>query len=63
MFSSNPALSAMEHPVYDVWVIGCKNEAVPAVKTLSEVEKDIMVNLVVNQDATQENEQILNLED
>ena len=63
MFSSNPALSAMEHPVYDVWVIGCKNEAVPAVKTLSEVEKDIMVNLVVNQDVTQENEQILNLED
>lgn len=63
MFSSNPALSAMEHPVYDVWVIGCKNEAVPAVKTLSEGEKDIMVNLVVNQDATQENEQILNLED
>ena len=25
MFSSNPALSAMEHPAYDVWVIGCKN--------------------------------------
>lgn len=25
MFSSNPALSAMEHAEYDVWVIGCKN--------------------------------------
>lgn len=25
MFSSNPALSAMEHATYDVWVIGCKN--------------------------------------
>lgn len=24
MFSSNPALSAMEHATYDVWVIGCK---------------------------------------
>ena len=24
MFSSNPALSAMEHAAYDVWVIGCK---------------------------------------
>ena len=23
MFSSNPALSAMEHPVYDVWVLEC----------------------------------------
>ena len=25
MFASSPALSAMEHPVYDVWVIDCKN--------------------------------------
>ena len=24
MFASSPALSAMEHPVYDVWVIDCK---------------------------------------
>ncbi len=23
MFSSSPALSAMEHPVYDVWVVDC----------------------------------------
>jgi hypothetical protein len=23
MFASSPALSAMEHPVYDVWVLGC----------------------------------------
>jgi hypothetical protein len=23
MFASSPALSAMEHPVYDVWVIDC----------------------------------------
>ncbi len=23
MFSSNPALSSMEHPVYDIWVIDC----------------------------------------
>jgi len=27
MFASSPALSALEHPVYDVWVIGCKNAA------------------------------------
>ena len=25
MFASSPALSAMEHPVYDVWVVDCKN--------------------------------------
>ena len=24
MFASSPALSAMEHPVYDVWVIDCR---------------------------------------
>lgn len=24
MFASNPALSALEHPIYDVWVLDCK---------------------------------------
>jgi hypothetical protein len=24
MFASSPALNALEHPVYDVWVLGCK---------------------------------------
>lgn len=24
MFASSPALSAMEHPVYDVWVLDCE---------------------------------------
>ena len=23
MFASSPALSAMEHPIYDVWVVNC----------------------------------------
>jgi hypothetical protein len=23
MFASSPALSALEHPVYDIWVVGC----------------------------------------
>jgi hypothetical protein len=27
MFSSSPSLSAMQHPVYDVWVISCKNKS------------------------------------
>lgn len=26
MFASSPSLSAMEHPVYDVWVIDCQNQ-------------------------------------
>jgi hypothetical protein len=29
MFASSPALSAMEHPVYDIWVTGCKSAATP----------------------------------
>ena len=24
MFASSPAIAAMQHPVYDVWVLGCK---------------------------------------
>ena len=27
MFASSPGLSALEHPVYDVWVISCKTSA------------------------------------
>jgi hypothetical protein len=27
MFASSPALSALHHPVYDVWVIDCKSAA------------------------------------
>ena len=29
MFASSPALSALEHPVYDVWVIDCKISTPP----------------------------------
>lgn len=27
MFASSPALSALEHPVYDVWVIDCRTSS------------------------------------
>ena len=33
MFASSPALSAMEHPVYDVWVLDCKNASSAASET------------------------------
>ncbi len=26
MFSSSPALSAMEHPIYDLWVLSCASK-------------------------------------
>jgi hypothetical protein len=29
MFASSPALSAMEHPVYDIWVVDCKIPGAP----------------------------------
>ena len=32
MFATSPALSAMDHPVYDVWVIDCKSPNEPKVK-------------------------------
>ena len=25
MFASSPALSALEHPVYDIWVLDCED--------------------------------------
>jgi len=28
MFASSPALNALEHPVYDVWVIDCKTQVI-----------------------------------
>lgn len=30
MFASRPAISALDHRVYDVWVIGCNAEEPPA---------------------------------
>lgn len=30
MFASSPSVSAMQHPVYDVWVIDCKKSATAA---------------------------------
>ncbi len=34
MFSSNPALSGMEHPVYDIWVVECKNKNAAVIKPI-----------------------------
>ena len=43
MFSSNPALSAMEHPVYDIWVLGCEQEIkdIPEGAMIASDETDI----------------------
>jgi hypothetical protein len=31
MFASSPGLHAVEHPIYDVWLMDCKNPVVAAV--------------------------------
>ena len=47
MFSSNPALSGMEHPVYDIWVVECKDkDVVPVQPIVSNVDiSDEEVNI------------------
>jgi hypothetical protein len=37
MFASTPALHALEHPVYDVWVITCRTDAPPPAPPVPEV--------------------------
>ncbi|QQG37336.1 MAG: DUF2155 domain-containing protein [Micavibrio aeruginosavorus] len=42
MFASSPALSAMDHPIYDVWVLDCmekKTEEAEAERRKAEEEK------------------------
>ena len=36
MFASSPAISALEHPVYDVWVVDCKKASSSASETAPE---------------------------
>ncbi|MDX1576536.1 MAG: DUF2155 domain-containing protein [Kiloniellales bacterium] len=36
MFASSPAVSALEHPVYDVWVIDCRAEQTAAEQPAGE---------------------------
>jgi hypothetical protein len=38
MFASSPSVSAMEHPVYDVWVIDCRTIAPPKVGAAGAAE-------------------------
>jgi hypothetical protein len=39
MFASSPALSAMEHPVYDLWVLDCENKDTAEVQEPAEPEQ------------------------
>lgn len=46
MFSSNPALSAMEDPVYDIWVVACvSKDSITSKKTDITIEEaDELIN-------------------
>jgi hypothetical protein len=35
MYASSPGLNAVEHPLYDVWVIGCRNSGAPPVSAMA----------------------------
>ena len=40
MFASSPGLNALEHPVYDVWVLDCKvTQMLPPVISDPDAEK------------------------
>ena len=36
MFASSPAVSALEHPVYDVWVVDCRKDSISEEVTTPE---------------------------
>ena len=40
MFACSPALSAMDHPVYDVWVIDCKSNSTAPASEANETEAE-----------------------
>jgi hypothetical protein len=43
MFASSPALSAMAHPIYDIWVTGCKDDkAIEKVPEKPVTEKPVI---------------------
>lgn len=41
MFASSPALSAMDHPVYDIWVLDCKGEGQQTVQSPAMIEETV----------------------
>ena len=49
MFSSNPALSAMEHPVYDIWVLEC-SDSESKVMPIQTLESNIVTETLDEQE-------------
>ena len=50
MFASSPGLSAMDHPLYDVWVIDCLNKPAAVKKETTKKETEDADNKDENKD-------------
>lgn len=51
MFSSNPALSAMEHPRYDIWLLHCINDDISSpVISPDKISDEHDLNLIAEDD-------------
>lgn len=51
MFASTPAISALEHPVYDVWVIDCREPTGAVLETDPDAPGDATPDRAVPDDA------------
>lgn len=56
MMSSSPALNAVAHPIYDVWLLKCLNTEIDKSKLMSDEELRIRNNIAKKQDNSVENE-------
>lgn len=56
MMSSSPALNAVAHPIYDVWLLKCLNTEIDKSKLMSDEELRIRNNIAKKQDNRVENE-------
>lgn len=51
MFSSNPALSPLEHPIYDVWLLNCVNQDITEnLVQPMPVERELDMQLIADDD-------------
>lgn len=58
MFSSSPAINAVEHPIYDVWLLKCINTEVKPEQLLSEEALTARDNLPRLEEVKKEQEQL-----
>lgn len=55
MLSSTPGINAIEHPIYDVWLLECTNDEVKNTKFLTKEELDKRDNLPTKEFLQQQN--------